>query len=229
MRIFLVLFFLFTLTPIVHAKDSCAISVSIVCPKSNLKYWKESSILITNNENKVWFLDSKERITLPKGQYKFYLFSEFEDRIDTTITLDTDEKKIILKINWSYIFQTYSNSILPEEGDTIVINYVRKFCSGGVCHQDRDKMILSKTKSGQYYSRYFNPIIIGENCLDATENIWGEKLLKIEKNKIIESYFQSNSVPYYKKRVRECTVQIDRHIYIMNYNTYLKFREELLK
>ena len=211
-----------------YANDSCTISVSIVCPKSNLEYWN-GLIIITNNTHKSWFLYQKEKkMTLPKGQYKFNLLSEFGDNLDTTITLDADVKKIILKINWSYKFQTYSNSVLEKEGDTIIINYERKFCSGGVCYRDRDYMKLCKTTSGQYFAHYFNPIIIGENCLDINENSWGDKLLKIEKNKIIESYFLSNSVSFNKKRVRECTVKIGRHIYVMNYGTYLEFRKELL-
>lgn len=227
MRTFLIAFFLFIITSKGYTKDECTFSVSVDCPKSNSEYWN-GLIIITNNTHKYWFLDQKKKMTLPKGQYKFNLSSEFGDDLDTTITLDAEEKKIILKINWRYKFKNYSNSILEKEGDTIIINYERKFCSRGSCARDRDKMKLCKTLSGQYIANYFNPIIIGENCLDINENTWGDKLLNIEKNKIIENYFLSNSVSFNKNRVRECTVKIGKHIYVMNYGTYLKFRKELL-
>ncbi len=152
-----------------YSTDSCTVTVRVNCPRLSSDYWK-SLILIESKDKKYWFLNQKEKLTLPKGQYKFTLYSDFDDFYDTTITLEKDAQKIRIEINWNYIFKEYKNSILEAEKDTIVIWYEKKICSGGVGAQDRDKMLLFKTTSGQYFIRYFDPIIhefsLGKNRTD---------------------------------------------------------------
>ena len=209
-----------TITP-----DSCNVTLSVKCPKGNSKYWL--GLVKVENGNKLSFIDLHKKITLAKGTYKFTAYSEFGDTFDTTIVLNKEINKIVLKVNWFYIFQDYSNPVFLTEGDTISINYEKKSCCGGSCCHERDEMYLYKTK-GQYFARYFTNVIFSTDCYDTIENTWTEKLLAPEKTKVISNYFQSKSVHYDKKKVIECTVKIGRHIYVMNYGTYQDFRNELI-
>lgn len=227
MRFTFILIFQFTLGINGYSQDSCTFSVSIDCPKFNSKYW-DYSISATNDNENFSFIDNKGKTTLPKGQYTFTLYSKFRDSFDTIITLNKDKQKVVFQIKWNYIFENYSSSIIETEGDTITIFYERKYCRGGTCSRDRDKMELVKNLNGQYSVRYYDPFIRGENCLDVRKNNWGEMILKIETASVIDNYFSSNFVPYNKNRVIECIVKIGRHIYVMNSDTYLKFRAELL-
>jgi len=226
MRIYLIISFLAILTT-AYSKDSCEVSYSVSYTKADSEYWKDF-VTIVNDNKKVWFLDKKKKLTLPQGKYTFTLYSEFGDGFDTIITLNKEKMNVELKITWSYIFQQYSNSLLQTAGDTIIIDYEKKFCSGGSCVRDRDKIELYKTKTGQYSAHYFTKIITGENCLDVTENSWSDKLLNNEKTSDIQNYFFSNYVPHDKDKVTECVVKMGRRIFFMNYDTYLEFRKKLL-
>lgn len=225
----LILIFILTITTQSYSKGKCTFTVTIDCPKADSLYWSSSVVISKLKKYKILnFLKQGEKMTLPKGAYGFSIFSEFGDDIDTIISLDKDTMNIVLKINWSYIFQNYSNSIFETEGDTIDIDYERKFCSGGDCAHDWEMMRLFRTKDGKYLSRHFDTIKT-ENCLESSKITWKEDLLAIEKTKIIQNYFLSNYIPIDKREQRECIVKIGHHIYFMKAYTYLKFREELLK
>lgn len=223
----LILIFILTITTSCYSKGECTFSVSIDCPKADSEYWG-NYIFIRKNNELVKLLKQNEKITLPYGKYTFSILTEFLDSHDTTITLDKEEMHIALKINWRYIFQNYSNSTFETEGDTIKIYYERKFCSGGVCAHDYEMMSLFRTKNGNYLCRHFDAIKT-EFCLEAGETNSKEDLLSAEKTKTIQNYFLSNYIPIDKRDRGECYVKIGHHIYYMKTNTYLKFREELLK
>ena len=231
MRNILIIVFLLAINSDSYSQGKCTISVTIDCPKSDKDYWSRL-ILVTNKDNKLNTLFVNEKLTLPHGTYKFEVTSEFGDNYDTIITLDKKKINIVLKINWSYIFKEYSNSVFETEGDTIKIYYNRMYPNGSCAsYTDRDNMELHKTATGQYHAFYFDPIIVQENRtnFESKSTNQGEKLLSLEKTKIIQDYFSSYSIPYDRKKHRECIVNINKHIYVMNYDTYIMFREELLK
>lgn len=223
----LILIFILGITSSCYSKGKCTISITIDCPKADSVYWG-NYIFIRKNNELVKLLKQNEKITLPYGKYKFNLLSHFSDGLDTIITLDKKEMHIVLKVNWSYIFQNYSNSTFETEGDTIFIQYENKFCSGGDSFRKWEIMGLFKTKNGTYLSRHFDKIK-SENTLEGSRIIWKEDLLAIEKTKTIQNYFLSNFIPIDQKKQGECIVKIGHHIYFMKTDTYLQFREELLK
>ncbi len=219
-----------------YSNDSCTFSVSIDCPKSDSKYWK-GLIIVTSSDNKYFFIyDSKEKMTLPKGVYKFNLSSRFSDNIDTTIILVNNVKKITIKINWRYIFQEYSSSVFKIEGDSIGLFYKRMYSKGGTCNNftDRDKMEIFQTKDGQYFAHHSDSIIIENNYWigESKTTTYQDKLLSEDKTAYIKNYFQSNFVAYDKKErynSNECIVKIGRHIYALKPETYIKLREYILR
>jgi hypothetical protein len=212
-----------------HSADSCYLSIKIVCPKGNSDFW--GRLIWADGQHKNhYLLNADKKSYVKKGQYLISLSSQFGDRIDTVINLESEKESITIKVPFKYIFEPYSNSVFLEHGDTIEIKYTRHGCCGGNCCMDKDNMTLSKDKNGSYFAKYYETIIRNEICFaDKQERpkIKG-KQLDPSHSKIIDEYFQDNSVQYNKKKVIECVVKIGRHIYCMNYNTYEKFRTTLL-
>lgn len=227
----LILIFILTITTQSYSKGKCTFTVTIDCPKADSLYWSSSVVISKLKKYKILnFLKQGEKMTLPKGAYGFSIYSEFNDDIDTIISLDKDTMNIVLKINWNYKFQEYSNSIFETEGDTIYIDYERNNTIGtGYSSYEIDYMRLFRTQNGQYHIRHSDSLWTNSIFGGNTETTFRETLLSIEKKSTLQNYFITNAIPYEKGKRRECTVQIGKHIYVMKPGTYLKFREELLK
>ncbi len=210
-----------------YSTDSCKISFSADCIKGNLKYLN-NYVFIESKDKSISLINFHEKRKLVKGNYKFAIYSEFGDRIDTVINLEVEQIKIIFKIKWNYLFQKYSNEIFNNTSVPITIHYEKKFCGNANCHRDRDIMEITKMENGKYIARYFSFIITGENCTEYLKNDWSEKILDENKVIIINNYLKNNSILFDDKSLKECIVKIGNKIYNINKNSYLIFRKELL-
>ena len=196
-------------------------------PKSEKEFWNGMAIM-EKNKNEYFFPYYNETIKLPYGQYKMSIYSEFGERIDTVLILNSSSHKTIFHIDWKYKFDSFDKKLFESMADTIIIKYEYKYCCGGISCSNKDKLEFYKTSTGQYRLKYYNNIYTG-NTDNTTNDTLNEKLLDIKKNQEIKNYLTKNNIPYDTTRVIECTVIMGRHVYAVKSGSYISFKQDLIK
>lgn len=220
----LIVIILFCAPFLIKSQDSCSFKFTVDCPKSEEKFWNGIAILMNKDSNYFFaFYNTQKKI--PYGEYKMTLYSQFDDKIDTTITLNSNSQKTTIKIKWKYQFNAYTDEIFKNNPDTIIIKYEYHFCCGGIDCSNRDKLYFYKTSDDKYLLKYYNSIDTDETSNDSIR----EKLLDKKKIKELEKHISKNNILYDDNKVLECTVKIGRSIYVMKNGSYLSFRKQLIE